>query len=153
MTAKALARLHALAMGIPAPWSEHDFTDLLAMKSTFLCLHPSSGQKYPRDRAVQTLYAFALGRVIGDEAELLTLAVHPDQRRQGLARACLNKFETKAKSKGATRAFLEVANTNAGARTLYGTAGWTEDGIRTNYYRTANGQTDAILMSKTLNSA
>ena len=166
MTAKVLANLHALAIETPAPWSENDFNDILTTPGTFLCLLNSSGQKFPggtrtgnpptptatRDCTDQILRAFALGRTMFDEAELLTIAVHPDHRRQGLARSCLNTFETMAISKGAARAFLEVAENNAGARALYASAGWAEDGIRTNYYRTSNGRTNAILMSKTLNS-
>ncbi len=94
---------------------------------------------------------FALGRVIVDEAELLTLAVEPEAQRRGFGRFCLGTFEVEAKRRGAHRAFLEVAEANAAARSLYRRHGWAEDRVRRDYYRSEDGTTiDAIMMSKTL---
>ena len=43
-------------------------------------------------------------------------------------------FEAQAVQKGAARAFLEVAATNAAARALYASAGYAEDRVRRGYY-------------------
>lgn len=91
--------------------------------------------------------AFALTRVVLDEAELLTIATRPDQRRRGLARAALEAALEQATEKGATRFHLEVAATNAGAIALYETAGFARTGLRRGYYRDG---TDALLMSRAL---
>jgi len=93
---------------------------------------------------------FALGRIVLDEAELLTLAVKPDAQRQGIGRACLSSFEKTAAEQGALRCHLEVAESNKAARALYGDEGWQETGLRKAYYRSENGRVDAILMMKRL---
>ncbi|WP_093361320.1 GNAT family N-acetyltransferase [Tropicimonas isoalkanivorans] len=94
---------------------------------------------------------FALGRVIVDEAELLTLAVDPPARRHGLGRALLADFETSAASRGATSALLEVSAANAPAIALYTAAGFLRTGHRPGYYRTPHGaRIDALLLAKAL---
>ncbi|MEM7753005.1 MAG: GNAT family N-acetyltransferase [Pseudomonadota bacterium] len=156
MTPDALARLHARAMHVPAPWRLADFEELLTTKGTFLV--QSLVDKYPGERpshsattqSAQDLAGFALGRVILDEAELLTLAVDPNHRRKGKGQHCLRLFESEATSLGARTAYLEVAETNAAAMALYHAGGWSQSGRRIAYYRTADAPIDAILMAKTL---
>ena len=122
-------------METPAPWTARDFEDLLAQSGTFL-VSASGG------------VSFALGRVVLDEAELLTLAVDPAHRREGLGRACLLSFEEEAVARGAGKFHLEVAETNMPAIGLYRSAGWTETGRRKAYYKGAKTRIDAILMTK-----
>lgn len=139
MTPAALAALHARAFTDTRSWSASEFADLLASPHVFLVAQP---------------VGFALGRVIADEAELLTLAVAPDARRLGHGRALLAAFETGAQTRGAAQAFLEVAADNAAARALYTAAGWTESGRRPGYYRTSGGQNvDALVLGKLLKQA
>jgi ribosomal-protein-alanine N-acetyltransferase len=134
-----MAAVHAAAMTMPRPWSETEIASLLASPGCF---------------ATGDHRAFALGRVTLDEAELLTLATHPDHRRQGLARACLAAFEAEARARGARLAHLEVAADNAPALALYGAAGYGRAGLRRGYYRAAGGaRVDAVLLSKTLAAA
>ena len=135
MTPEDLAALHANAMKVPAPWSARDFAELLAHDGTFL---------------IPMAQAFALGRTILDEAELLTIVTHATYHRQGIARKCLAAFETEAARRGAVKAFLEVAATNVPARALYESAGWKASGLRKAYYRSADRRVDAVLMEKTL---
>ncbi len=160
MTPEDLASLHASAMTVPAPWSVDDFRALLEQKGTFLI--PSPAPEYPGEsarratplshgatpEAAQPLAGFALGRVTIDEAELLTLATHPDHRRRSVGRACLSGFEAEAAKRGAATLHLEVAETNAPAIALYRSAGWTETGRRKAYYKGAEARIDAILMTK-----
>lgn len=92
-----------------------------------------------------------MGRVIADEAELLTLAVAPPARRQGLGRGLLAHFLDEARRRGATRAFLEVAADNGPACALYQAGGFAEDGRRRGYYRGPDGVVvDALLLSRAL---
>ena len=140
-------------MGVTAPWSAEDFSDLLGTPGAFLVtLPPSSLQKYAiqPDHPALPLPAFALGRTVLEEAELLTLAVDPDHQRQGLGQACLQAFEAEAAEQGAERLFLEVAATNLAAIALYRVNGWSEDGVRSGYYNVENRRVDAILFSKSL---
>ena len=100
---------------------------------------------------VSRAQGFALGRVIGAEAELISLAVAPEARRAGLGRALLGAFATAAHARGATRAFLEVAADNKAALALYAAAGWRESGRRKGYYRRPDGaRVDALLFETRL---
>ncbi|MEM7718832.1 MAG: GNAT family N-acetyltransferase [Pseudomonadota bacterium] len=134
MTPKELARIHMLAMTVPAPWSVWDFEDILATSGAFCA---SEGD-----------FGFAIGRVVLDEAELLTLAVDPARQRQGLGRVCLDLFEQRASDAGAFQLHLEVAATNLAALSLYKSNGWQVSGHRKAYYAGATPRIDAVLMTK-----
>jgi ribosomal-protein-alanine N-acetyltransferase len=137
VTPARLAAIHALCFDTPRPWAAREFETLLNMDTTFLIPHADTG--------------FALGRVVVDEVELLTLAVHPDHHRHGIARALLDRYEQHARNRQAITSFLEVADTNRPAIRLYLTAGYIESGKRPRYYQTPAGTTiDAILFRKHL---
>ena len=143
MTPAEMAALHAAAMTTPRPWSEAEFAALLAQPGVFV----TTG-------ATGDAAAFALGRVVLDEAELLTIATHPDHRRRGLGRARLAAFEAEAAARGARTAHLEVAAGNAAALALYEGAGYARTGLRRGYYVAASGPAaDAILLAKPLSAS
>lgn len=136
MTPEHLAALHARAFTRQRPWNAAEFASLLDAPSVFL---------------VHSDHAFALGRVIVDEAELLTLATDPAHQRHGLGRAILAEFHAAAHARGAARAFLEVAADNTPAISLYSHAGYAQDGRRPGYYHMSDGQhVDAVIMSRAL---
>ena len=136
MTPKTLAALHAQAFTQSRAWSASEFHDLLASPLCFI-----TGD----DRS------FALGRVIADEAELLTIATHPDERRKGLGRERLAEFEAMARNRGATTAFLEVAEDNTAAKALYLTQGYEMVASRKGYYPRPKGSpVNALILRKTL---
>ena len=92
-----------------------------------------------------------LGRVIADEAELLTMAVHPDARRQRIGQFLLNSYEAEAQKRGAKVSFLEVADNNAAAITLYTRQNYVQTGRRPLYYKSPTGERiDALIMSRQL---
>jgi ribosomal-protein-alanine N-acetyltransferase len=74
---------------------------------------------------------------------VLTLAVLPASRRQGLAGALLRTGLAQAKTLGAVRGFLEVGAYNPAALALYRGAGWRGIGRRAKYYRRG---ADALLL-------
>ena len=120
MTPDALARLHAGCFAqAPPPWSADAFAAAIAAPGAMLLTRPDG---------------FLLGRVVADEAELLTLAVAPDARRRGVARSLCAEFAQQARLRGAMEAFLEVGSDNAAARALYSGCGWREVGVRRGYY-------------------
>lgn len=134
MTPEEMARLHVAAMET-RPWSAAGFQSLLAAGAC----------------AIGDCHAFALYRVTLDEAELLTIATHPDHRRRGRAAALLSQLHDQARARESARVFLEVARLNAPARALYAGAGYREIGRRPRYYRTSDGSSDAaIVMEKLL---
>jgi ribosomal-protein-alanine N-acetyltransferase len=92
-----------------------------------------------------------LVRLAADEAEILTLAVAPEARRRGRARALLKAAQAHAAAGGARRLVLEVAEDNAPARALYAAAGFGPVGRRRGYYdRAAGAAADALVLAKDL---
>ena len=75
-----------------------------------------------------------------DEAELLNIGVAPGFRRRGVARAILEKLCQLARGP----IFLEVAETNEAARSLYVKLGWVPVGTRAGYY--GHGNVNAVVM-------
>ncbi|WP_170562841.1 GNAT family N-acetyltransferase [Ruegeria atlantica] len=137
MTPEILAKTHAAAFTQSRAWAAVEFEDLLSNRF----IH-----------AVGNAKSFALFQVIGDEAELLTIATHPNFQRQGLARACMQEWHSKSKFLGATRAFLDVAADNLPAIALYENSGYRACGLRKAYYLRENNQKiDAIVMEIALN--
>jgi ribosomal-protein-alanine N-acetyltransferase len=93
----------------------------------------------------------ALCRVAADEAELLTIAVRPAQRRKGAARHLLAAVIDHVRRSGARTLFLEVGVDNPAARSLYESQGFRAVGERRAYYRRGEGPAaDGIVMRLTL---
>ena len=113
----ALARLHAACF--EDGWSEQALRDLLKTAGT-AAFHAPDG--------------FVMTRVASDEAEILTIAVSPQARRKGTGRALMLAAIRHAQSQGARTMFLEVAETNVAAATLYRSLGFREVGRRKSYY-------------------
>jgi len=136
MTPERLAELHAQCFHTPRPWSADEFKDLLAQNSTHLIHHK---------------HGFALIMLAGPEAELLTLAVDPAHRRQGIARQLIAKLETTCRENNVEDVFLEVVDTNIGAQSLYTATGFERRGARKDYYNGPKGtKVSAIIMAKSL---
>ena len=83
---------------------------------------------------------------IFDEGHITNLAVHPDFRRQGIARRLLGDLTEIAKSHGIIKLTLEVRQSNLPAQFLYAKIGFIKAGIRRKYYRDNNE--DALIMWK-----
>ncbi len=80
--------------------------------------------------------------VVVDELQITAVAIHPDHRRQGLARQLLEAMLQAGREAGAERATLEVGRANGAARALYAALGFREVAVRAGYYR--NGD-DALI--------
>lgn len=94
---------------------------------------------------------FVLARAIGDEAEILTLAVRPGSRRRGVAAILLEALIVLLRERAVATLFLEVAADNSAALRLYARAGFAESGRRRDYYaRAAAPPVDAVVMMKRL---
>lgn len=82
-----------------------------------------------------------------EEAQILDIAVSPDLRGQGVARALMAFAIGVAIEKKAEVLALEVRSTNTAAITLYDRLGFVRVGCRAKYYE---GTDDAVLMEKYL---
>lgn len=113
--------------------------------------HPATRAFVAGDAAANELQAFVMIQTFADEAEILTLGTVPTARRKGLAKALLFHAAGQAAEYGARTMFLEVAQTNASALTLYEHAGFAIVGRRKSYYRGENGApVDALRLSADL---
>lgn len=128
-----LAAIHRASFRNPRPWSADEIAAILSGTGVFLLTEPQG---------------FLIGRTIADEAELLTLAVAPDQRRQGAGDRLVTAFLRESACRAAATAFLEVAADNVAALSLYHRHGFAETGRRRAYYRdTPREAVDAIVLS------
>ncbi|MEA3064930.1 MAG: [ribosomal protein S18]-alanine N-acetyltransferase [Sphingomonadales bacterium] len=119
-------------------WTAPQCAGLLPMNGVWLSLARASG----------SVVGFALARVVGDEAELLLLAVDRTSQGQGVGQALLDRFAAVAVSKGAEQLHLEVREGNH-AVSLYRRNGYREVGRRRNYYSGRDGQLfDALTLAK-----
>ena len=90
---------------------------------------------------------FALARAVGDEAELLLIAVDPQAQQAGIGSALVDDFIATATAKGARRLHLEVRDGNS-AMALYQRAGFSLVGRRRDYYRGTDGRKrDALTLA------
>jgi ribosomal-protein-alanine N-acetyltransferase len=80
------------------------------------------------------LRAYCAFRVVLDEMQVMTLAVAPGQRRQGLGRWLLGFAMERAARAGARRALLELRAGNREALALYESLGFRRVGFRRDYY-------------------
>ena len=133
--AAVLATLHAES--IAPPWSADTFATLLGQ--------PGVAGWIALEQAEPV--GLMLARVAADEAEILTLAVLPRARRQGIARDLMAQLVTWAATVKAARLFLEVAEDNVAARGLYERSGFALVGRRNDYYAPGNA---ALLLVRTI---
>ena len=128
-----MADIHSAAFPPAEAWSRDVILLQLGIPATFGLVHSRGG--------------VILARVAADEAEILTLAVHPGVRRNGVGSTLLDAAMRRAAALGAAAMFLEVAVTNDAARALYAAHGFAEAGLRRRYYPDG---TDALILRSTL---
>lgn len=77
---------------------------------------------------------FVMLRCVAGEAEILTLCVSPEYRRQGFAAQLVAWSLACAVAQKADMVFLEVSVANHAAQKLYAQAGFAQKGTRKAYY-------------------
>ncbi|MDP9202802.1 MAG: ribosomal protein S18-alanine N-acetyltransferase [Gemmatimonadota bacterium] len=125
------------------PWTEESFRRLLAGQPAIFLV-----AVIPPDSAIA---GYAIGFSIGEDAEVLNVAVEPSFRGKGLAGQMLDAVLIELSARGVRTAFLEVRESNRAARALYGSRGFSEIGRRQQYYR--RPVEDALVMRRILEVA
>ena len=80
------------------------------------------------------------------ETDMMNVAVHPDLRRRGVAEGLILALVEELKARDSHSLTLEVRASNAPAQALYEKLGFTQAGLRKNYYR--NPKEDACILRK-----
>ena len=96
----------------------------------------------------ETVAGYVGSQTVMDETDMMNIAVHPDFRRQGIARALIAELTAKAGENKLAFVTLEVRESNAPAIALYTGAGFAPVGKRKNFY--SNPTENAVLMTISL---
>jgi len=121
------------------PWTAGNFSD--ALRSKYVC------KVYENE---DRMLGYAVLMLAVDEAELLDIAIAAGQQRHGWGRKLLEEMMALARRQNMQRMVLEVRASNAAAIALYRKAGFSDIGLRRDYYPAVNGREDAILMGREL---
>ncbi|CAO3372043.1 GNAT family N-acetyltransferase [Azospirillum argentinense] len=122
------------------PWSGEAVASLIGQPGFFaaLALREGAGGDDP--------VGFLLARVAADDGEIIAVGVRADARGQGTGRRLVAAALDGARSLGATALFLEVAEDNGMAQSLYKSCGFFAVGRRPGYYRRADGRVAALVL-------
>ena len=131
--ATALAAIHAASFPPRQAWGADAIELQLTSPGAFGLLDERGGM--------------LLGRIVADEAEVLTLAVKPGARRQGIGTVLLQEAKTLVAAHGGAALLLEVATSNSAALGLYRRERFVEIGRRRRYYPDGS---DAMVMRASL---
>ena len=130
---KEIARLEEICFS--EPWSEEGILEAYRL-----------GTKFFAAEADKKLIGYIGIKAVIDEGYITNIAVFPEFRRRGVAKALLNKVFEFAKEKGLSFVSLEVRPSNTEAVSLYEKTGFREEGRRKNFYRLP--LEDALIMTK-----
>ena len=112
-----------------AQWREPDYQSLFRVQE-------SGGPVALVIEDDSEILGFLAGRPLaGVEWEIENIAVHGKARRRGLGSHLLGEFLNLVRQKGGRDIFLEVRESNRGARLLYEKWAFVEVGRRKDYYR------------------
>jgi ribosomal-protein-alanine N-acetyltransferase len=128
------------ATAVLNPWSKNMFLEELAQPSShcFLLSHNSDA---PKDIPL----GFICFRTLGEESELLNLAIAPHHRQKGLAKKLVQFYIDFCHERGVKQFYLEVNPQNLPALRLYQSFAYKVAGKRKKFYQ---GQYDALLMER-----
>lgn len=124
------------------PWSGRTFLALLDRDEVLFDVAVRGDPKGSEVAGYSVVY------LMGVEADLANIAVNAIVRRGGVGRLLLRHLLNTARVRGVREMFLEVRQSNEGARTMYENEGFVEVGRRAKYY--AHPVEDALILRRSL---
>jgi [ribosomal protein S18]-alanine N-acetyltransferase len=106
-------------------WPEASVREVLEWQGVLAMVSETDGK----------VVGFLIGRQVGAEAEILNLAVAPENRRKGEGRALLKAAIEGFRARSVSRVFLEVRESNQPGVAFYCKLGFSKAGRREGYYR------------------
>ena len=123
----------------PFPWTVGNFAD--SLKSEYQCV---------TSRVQGGLAGYAVQMYVIDEAHLLNITIVPALQRAGHGTRLLQWLMEEARARRMASLFLEVRPSNGGAKSLYDRFGFTQVGVRRDYYPAHGGREDALVLKAPL---
>ncbi len=123
------------AQSNPFPWTLAQFIGTLHSNQNFWVVEKA-----------QQVIAYLIWQSSFDEAEIYHFAVDKGHRRQKVGQSLLDKMFDSCRAINIHKIFLEVRLSNLGAQAFYKENGFRQIAIRPNYYHTATGLEDALIM-------
>ena len=118
------------------PWSENSVASELENPLSLWLIAEEDG----------AVCGYVGSQTVLDETDMMNIAVHPDCRRKGIAADLITELVSRLKARGSRVLRLEVRESNFSAIALYEALGFTQLGLRKNYYR--NPKENALILGK-----
>ena len=125
----------------PVAFGSHHWTRQSFMNEL---INPSGFYYAAREKENERVLGYSGFWLIGEEAHVTTLAVHPDYRRLYVGERLLINDIIQARKVGADWVTLEVRVSNDSAQKLYGKYSFRSLGVRRNYYQ--DNDEDALVL-------
>ena len=124
-----------------SPWTRKNFIDSFEAKNLFRVL-----------RNENDIIGYYIALFASDECQLLNITVKSELQKKGFGQLMLKNLFIDCRKADISNIFLEVRKSNLLAIRLYEKNGFNEIGIRNNYYKNKDKDTneDAILMGLAL---
>ncbi|NVK35948.1 MAG: ribosomal protein S18-alanine N-acetyltransferase [Rhodobacteraceae bacterium] len=136
---ETLAEIHARSF--EHGWDEIELERLTAQEGVFVLII-----RQPNGAGKRLPVGFIMIRAVLDEAEILTIAVDPQVRGQGLAGKLLHQAMFRLYGDRCKELFLEVDASNDAAMKLYKSHGFRKVGERKGYYGSGDGDGTALVL-------
>lgn len=120
------------------PWSEHSIAHELTNPLSLWLVAEEDG----------VVAGYIGSQSVCGESDMMNVAVAPAYRRRGIGEMLVDALAAQLKAAGNESLTLEVRASNAPAIALYEKLGFTQVGLRKNYYR--NPREDARILRKPL---
>lgn len=132
----AVAELEKLCFSMP--WSENSIRSELDNPLSLWLVAESNG----------AVCGYVGSQTVLEESDVMNVAVLDSARGAGIGSALMRELMLQLKGLGSEKLTLEVRASNLPARGLYAKLGFTEVGVRKNYYR--DPKEDALILSISL---
>jgi len=129
------------SVSFPNPWPETTFRGEIQNRTfsfPYVIVH----------KLQERVIGYIIYWLIGEEAQINNIALHPDFRLKGIGETVLRKIIDKLRDNGVRFISLEVRPSNESAQSLYYKLGFRLMGIRKNYY--TNPQENALVLGLSL---
>ena len=118
------------------PWSKEGFFTFLIKDESMFFVVEEKGK----------ILGYCSMQIVLDEGDILNVAVRRERQKEGIGYFLVDSMLMMAEARGVRTVHLEVREGNDAARRLYQRLGFTEDGLRKNYY--TDPLENAVLMTR-----